>query len=72
VNLVNIVICVAGPTQLTPQSNVFLILLFFQHLTASDLYNRDLDRGQCEFVGDPSVHPLFATTNDDYRFVVYG
>jgi len=38
-----------------------------EHLTASDLYNRDLDRGQCEFVGDPSVHPLFATTNADYR-----
>ena len=34
------------------------------------MYNRDLDRGRCEFVGDPSVHPLFATTNDDYRFVL--
>ena len=50
---------------------MFFWYSFLQHLAASNVYNRDLDRGQCEFVGDPSVHPLFATTNDDYRFVVH-
>lgn len=38
-----------------------------EHLTARNVCNRDLDRGRCEFVGDPSVHPLFAASNDDYR-----
>ncbi|KAJ7333178.1 hypothetical protein OS493_018354 [Desmophyllum pertusum] len=38
-----------------------------EHLTVWNVYNKDLDRGRCDFVGDPSVHPLFATSNDDYR-----
>ena len=40
----------------------------FQHLTASTgtVYNEDVDRRRCDFVVDPSVHPLFSTTNEDY------
>ncbi|KAL9965604.1 hypothetical protein ACROYT_G029429 [Oculina patagonica] len=38
-----------------------------EHLTARNVYNKDLDRSKCDFASDPSVHPLFGTTNDDYR-----
>lgn len=43
--------------------------MFMQHLTARNVYNRYLDRGRCDFLSDPSVHPLFSTSNEDYRFV---
>lgn len=38
-----------------------------EHLTARNVYNRYLDRGRCDFLSDPSVHPLFSTSNEDYR-----
>lgn len=39
-----------------------------EHLTASTgtVYNEDVDRRRCDFVVDPSIHPLFSTTNEDY------
>lgn len=37
-----------------------------EHLTARNVYNTDLDRRRCDFVVDPSIHPLFSTTNKDY------
>jgi len=38
-----------------------------EHLTARNVYNKDLDRSRCDFTRDPSVHPLFSSTNEDYR-----
>ncbi|CAH3191672.1 unnamed protein product, partial [Porites evermanni] len=42
-----------------------------EHLTARNVYNRDLDRGKCDFAQDPTIHPLFSTSNEDYRMSGY-
>nr|CRZ21832.1 BMA-CPS-6 [Brugia malayi] len=39
-----------------------------EHLSSDRLvYNSSVDRSKCQFREDPSIHPYFKSTNDDYK-----
>ncbi|EJD73648.1 hypothetical protein LOAG_18939 [Loa loa] len=39
-----------------------------EHLSAEKLvYNSSVNRSKCQFHEDPSIHPYFKSTNDDYK-----